>query len=174
MTAKTKGARTPLGWLFTVAGYGVLIAVVAAAALMAAPQAFGWKALTVLTGSMAPALPVGSVVYAAPADPAQLEEGDIVVFTRGGETVTHRVESNHTVEGELITKGDANAEPDLAPVPYSAVQGKVVIDAPWLGDILSALATGVGKVYLLAAGACGVMLTVLGNRCRKAPEAEEE
>lgn len=167
MTASSKAKRTPLGFLLTIVGYIALVAVLAVAILMAAPQVLGWKSLTVLTGSMEPALPIGSMVYVAQANPAQLQEGDIVVFKRGGETITHRVVSNHTTEGELITKGDANEDVDLAPVAYSSVQGKVAFDAPWLGDILSAVSTTVGKIYLIGAAACGVMLVILGGRLRK-------
>ncbi len=150
-----------------VIGYGLLLGVVAVAIFMAAPAAFGWEALTVQTGSMAPALPPGSVVYVQAVVPAELQEGDVVVFSRGGEVITHRVQANNTVEGALTTKGDANAEADLMPVTYDQVQGKVVISTPVVGDILAALDTMVGKVYLLAAGACGVMMVILGGRLRK-------
>lgn len=151
----TSGKRTPLGWLCTVAGTLILVATLAAAALMALPPAIGWEQRTVLTGSMEPEIPVGSMIYVAPADPAELAEGDVVTFeNESGDIVTHRVESNRAVEGELITKGDANEGEDLAPVPYSAVRGKVVLAVPYLGDVLGALASPVGKVYLLAFGAC--------------------
>lgn len=172
MASDTRGKRTPLGCVLTVIGYVVLIAVLALAILMALPQILGWKSLTVTTGSMEPTLPVGSMVYMASANPADLQDGDIVVFRKGSETITHRVVSNHKVQGELITKGDANQENDLAPVPYSAVLGKVAFDAPWLGDILGALATLVGKIYLIVAALCGVMLTVLGGRLRRPPAVE--
>lgn len=168
----TSGKRTPLGWLCTVAGTLILVATLAAAALMALPPAIGWEQRTVLTGSMEPEIPVGSMIYVAPADPAELAEGDVVTFeNEGGDIVAHRVESNRAVEGELITKGDANEGEDLAPVPYSAVRGKVVLAVPYLGDVLGALASPVGKVYLLAFGACGVMFTVLGGRLRKPARA---
>lgn len=137
------------------------------AVLLAAPTLFGWQQYTVLTGSMEPEIPVGSMVYVEQVAPQDLSEGDVVTFGSGEETVTHRVVSNHTVEGELITKGDANAEEDLTPIPYSLVIGKVVLALPELGDILGALASTLGKVYLLALGLCGVMFVILGGRLKK-------
>lgn len=165
MAAPSK--RTPLGWVLTVIGAIFVAMTLALAALLALPTMLGWQQLTVLTGSMEPAVPVGSIVYVAPTTPSELVEGDIVTFGAGDETVTHRVVSNHKVEGELITKGDANAEEDLQPVPYTSVVGKAVLTLPGLGDILAVLASTAGKVYLLAFGACGVMLVVLGGRLRK-------
>lgn len=169
----TPSKRTPLGWVLTVFGAIFVAITLALALLMAVPTMLGMQQLTVLTGSMEPAVPVGSLIYVAPAAPSELAEGDIVTFGDGEETVTHRVISNHKVEGELITKGDANAEEDLQPVPYSMVVGKVVLTLPGLGDVLEALASVMGKIYLIAFGACGVMLVILGGRLKKQPASTE-
>lgn len=172
MAAQSK--RTPLGWLFTVIGALIVVVTLALAALMAVPSLFGLQQMTVLTGSMEPSVPVGSMVYVAEVEPDELVEGDIVTFDAGDETVTHRVISNHVAEGDVITKGDANAEEDLTPVPYSRIVGKVVLSVPWLGDVLGALGSVVGKVYLLAFGACGVMFVILGGRLRKRTSGPED
>jgi signal peptidase len=48
----------------------------------------------------------------------------VIAFYKGRAVVTHRVVENRKVSGEFITKGDANAEKDMEPVPYSALIGR--------------------------------------------------
>lgn len=160
--------RTPLGRVFTFIGVVIVIITLAIALFLALPSMLGWTQLTVLSGSMEPSIPVGSMVYIEPVDPASLEEGDVITYTRtDGETVTHRVVSNRIVDAKITTKGDANTEEDVSPIPYSNVEGKVAIVIPGAGDVLGAIATGIGKLYLILFGACGVMFVILGGRLRK-------
>src|SRR5205809_708993 len=68
----------------------------------------GIRSFVILSGSMTPVLPVGSVVYTQKA--LGYREGDVIAFRRGDITVTHRVhavvqKNNSTV---FKTKGDAN------------------------------------------------------------------
>lgn len=160
--------RTPLGWVLTCLGAIFVVITFVIALLLAAPGLLGWQQMTVLTGSMEPTVPVGSMVYVEPTEPKELTEGDIITFTRDdGETVTHRVVQNKTVEGKIVTKGDANEEQDIDPVSYADVVGKVALTVPSMGELFAAMSTMLGKVYLLAFGACGVMLVILGGRLRK-------
>jgi signal peptidase I len=80
-----------------------------------------YRLATVLSGSMAPGMPVGSVAVLVPEDPAAVRVGDVITFqapTPVHQTVTHRVVE--IVEGGhhpvLRTKGDANpvADPWIA------------------------------------------------------------
>lgn len=96
-------------------------AVVVVAALVVTtvlPRATHGSALTVLTGSMTPAIPVGSVVVVRPVDPRTLQPGDIATYQveEGEETfITHRVLKVHN-EGEGLSftfKGDANRGADI-------------------------------------------------------------
>lgn len=161
--------RTPLGWVLTGIGIVIIALTLVLALFMAAPTLLGWQQMNVLTGSMEPEIPIGSLVYVAPAEPEELAEGDVITFSQfRGDTVTHRVVRNRTVEGLLTTKGDANAEEDVEPVPYDRVIGKVVFTLPGAGDVLGYASSDLGKVYLLAFGACGVMFVILGGRLRKA------
>lgn len=169
MARQGNTSRSPLGWVLTGVGMVVIAATLVVALLLAVPGLLGWQQLTVLTGSMEPAIPVGSMVYVQPVEPETLAEGDVVTFTRAdGDTVTHRVVRNRTVEGTLVTKGDANAEDDVDPVPYERVVGKVGLTLPGAGDVFGYVSSDVGKMYMLAFGACGVMLVILGGRMRKA------
>lgn len=74
---------------------------------------------TVLTGSMRPDYPPGSVIVAFEKDKEKIQTGDVIVFrspdTYGGEVVTHRVISARLTDtGDVYvrTKGDANPAPD--------------------------------------------------------------
>ena len=130
-------------------------AVVVVAALVVTtvlPRATHGSALTVLTGSMTPAIPVGSVVVVRPVDPRTLQPGDIATYQveEGEETfITHRVLKVHN-EGEGLSftfKGDANRGADIEPVPAGAVRGQVWFHVPYLGGIRDAL-HGKGGVTL--------------------------
>lgn len=169
---KPNTSRSLLGWVLTGLGMAVILLTLVVALLLAAPGLLGWKQMSVLTGSMEPEIPVGSMVYVEPVEPESLAEGDVVTFVQAdGDTLTHRVVKNRTVEGTLVTKGDANEEEDMDPVPYERVVGKVGLTLPNAGEVLGYISSDVGKVYMLAFGACGVMLVILGGRMRKAKQA---
>lgn len=145
----------------------ILVAVIVLLAPLALPAIAGIEVLNIETGSMEPAIPVGSAVFVHNVDPTNVVAQDVIAFSREDETVVHRVMSNMVVEGQLVTKGDANSEVDLDPVPYSNYIGKVVFNVPALGDFLTAITTTVGKVYLFLFAVCGVLFNVLAGRLRK-------
>ena len=61
---------------------------------------------------------MGCAVYVKACDPAALQAGDIVTYSKGtGSDLseTHRVVSNDVDSGKLTTKGDANAGEDIYP-----------------------------------------------------------
>lgn len=76
----------------------------------------------VLTGSMAPHIPTGTLVAVTPVTPAQLHVGEVIMFlppppwgTPSGGPVLHRiVQLTHTPDGrpQVRTKGDANKAVD--------------------------------------------------------------
>ena len=165
--------------LCNIIGTLLLLLVIAVSLPLALPRFLGYEAYHVETGSMEPAIPVGSLVYVDPVSPETLEPGDVVAFRSGETVITHRVVENHYFYNELITKGDANEKEDINPVRYDEVVGRVTVHFPVLGRFLSVYALPVSKVYLLALAACGVMLNVLAGRIRtrheqKFQEALEE
>lgn len=116
---------------------------------------FGRAAFTVLSGSMAPALHTGDLVFAdTSVDTTVIAPGDVIVFRAANDPsrlVTHRVTRVFT-EGashNFATKGDANPGPDATPVPASAVVGKMTGHVPDLGYMLAA-ATDLRSVALVA------------------------
>ena len=152
--------------VLNIIGTAIIIIVIAVCLSLIVPKAFGVTSYTVLTGSMEPEVPVGSVVYAKAAEPAQLETGDIIVFYDGRNEipVTHRVVENQASEGQIITKGDANESADIAPIPYPNVIGKVVLHIPFLGRFVSPLGTMLGKLAALAVILGGFLLCEVARR----------
>jgi len=96
---------------------------------------------TMISGSMRPTMDVGDVaiILDVPADSVQPE--DIIQFWQDGEMVIHRVieVSQEGKEKLFVTKGDANREPDAAPVYPSQVRGKVVFNIPKVGWVAIAI-----------------------------------
>jgi signal peptidase I len=90
-------------------------------------RSFGTLRLQVTGCSMLPAVWPGDVLLAQREDIAKISRGDIVLFSRGGQLVAHRVVS--TVSGPegpcLITRGDAQLAPD-SPVTAAELLGRVV------------------------------------------------
>lgn len=107
------------------------------------PQVMGCSILQVLTGSMEPAIPEGSMLVIRETDPSLLQPGDIISFfssdpTLDGALNTHRIQRIEAEDGKLrfITKGDANVLEDIYPVEAQRVAGKVIFISPALGKLV--------------------------------------
>lgn len=119
--------------------------------LIGIPGVTGGAALTVLTGSMSPTIPAGSVVVVQPKDPAEIAVGDVITFQPELDAmyVTHRViEVGHDASGNrmFFTQGDANPTPDQNPVAAAGVAGVVNIHIPHLGHATSRINGRMGLV----------------------------
>lgn len=121
--------------------------------------AFGVRPLVVISGSMEPTVPVGSVVFTRSVPAAEIEVGDIVTVERPRDLglITHRVVSTTPAEGgstDLVLRGDANTVDD--PEPYSVTSaGRYVWGVPGLGHLALFLQTRGG---LVVAGAAALVL----------------
>ncbi len=163
---KKKNTSSFMPVLCNVIGTLILLLVIVTALPLSLPPLFGYEAYSVISGSMEPAIPVGSVVYVKAAVPESVLEGEIIAFESGGSVVTHRVTENRFVVGEFVTRGDANAHEDLQTVPYAALIGRVTYHIPYIGMLLSIYASSVGKIYVLIFAACGVMFQILAGLMR--------
>lgn len=152
--------------LCNVLGILILLSVIGSCLPLTIPRLMGYEIYNVISGSMEPAIPVGSVIYVARTEPADIQEGDVIAFLSGGSIVTHRVMSNRITEGEFVTKGDANAEEDMNTVPYSNLIGRVEKHFPGIGQLMTIYTSTVGKAYLICYAACGAMLNMLASRLR--------
>ncbi|AAT89810.1 hypothetical protein ATY41_09510 [Leifsonia xyli subsp. xyli] len=121
----------------------------------------------VVSGSMEPALPIGSLVLATDTPGAELRPGDIVTVERPGSQglVTHRVVSTEFVDGRtsLILKGDTNTTPDPEPYPVSSA-GKVVATLPVVGSVAAVVKTPLGIATIVALAGVVLVLGFSGRR----------
>lgn len=114
-----------------------LVFLVLAAVIPAALS--GWKPLSVVSGSMQPAVAPGSLVMVQPADPDSFyAQPSILAFAdpgRPGQLLTHRVVDTAKVEGVVryTTKGDANRVDDSGTVAHGDVVGAVRMVIPFVG-----------------------------------------
>ena len=166
---KSGGAGSFPGRLLSAIGTIILVLSIVMCLGMAVPRFMGISQYVVISGSMEPAIPVGSIVYAEETEPSSLAEGDVIVFygsEAGGTPVTHRVVENHVQDGEVITKGDANSGNDLSPVMYQNIIGRVKMHIPMLGFIVSPLSSMSGKIGALCIIVGAYLLTVLGGKLK--------
>ncbi len=143
--ASKKAAHRKKGVLHYI-GVGLsfgLLALVALVAVLviALPMLTKSTPYTVLTGSMTPSYPAGTLVVVKPTDVQQIRIGDVITYQIASNqpaVVTHRViqivEPNTPGGAEsFITKGDANSLPDASPVKPVQVRGVVWYAVPYIG-----------------------------------------
>lgn len=147
----------------SILGTVILLAVLAVCLPLSVPKLLGYQVYDVVSGSMDPSIPVHSVVLVQPAAPEELQPGEIVAYRSGSSVVIHRLVENHIVEGELVTKGDANAEPDPLKVEYAGVLGTVTAHIPFIGIYAGALNTLPGKLYAFGFIVAAAMLYLLAH-----------
>ena len=124
------------------AGTAILILLILACLPLTLPRLAGYRLYTVVSGSMEPEIPVGSLVFVHDAAPEDMVEGDVIAFygaVDSSAVITHRVLSNSITMGQFITKGDAN------PVPYDNFIGEVEYTFPGIGTAAETLAGPVGR-----------------------------
>ena len=104
----------------------------------------GIHSFVVVTGSMQPTLPVGSMIYTTQA--IAYKPHDIIAFKNAsGQTVTHRISDIQFGESTMYTtKGDANSVADSTPVAVDDVTGKVIFHVPYVGYFTNFLKTPIG------------------------------
>ena len=158
-----------LSALLGILGTFIIIAVILCMIPLALPKLLGYATFNVVSGSMEPEIRVGSMVLVKEADPEEIAPGDVIAFrgSRDGSVVTHRVVANDTALQEFTTKGDANEQEDMEPVPYSSLIGRVERHYPAVGGLMAALTSGAGKISLLMILASGVLLCILSGRLKK-------
>ena len=104
------------------------------------PAVSGSTPMTILTGSMQPTYPPGTLIIVQPIDAENIVIGDPITYqieSGKPEVVTHRVIAISATGSELsfTTQGDNNAVPDAAPVLPIQVRGKVWYAVPFIGYV---------------------------------------
>lgn len=128
----------------------LLIVLIVGCLPLTVPRIFGYQLYTVISGSMEPEIPVGSLVYIKGMEPEDVEEKDVIAFYGGRDSnaiITHRVVENRVVMGEFITKGDANQTEDMNPVDYNEFIGRVELSIPAVGGIAQSLTSRLLSIF---------------------------
>ncbi|GGE97791.1 signal peptidase I [Mycetocola zhadangensis] len=149
----------------------VLVGIVA----IVVPAVTGSTALTVMTSSMEPHYPAGTLIVVRPTDVDDIAPGDVLTYQlHSGEPtlVTHRVtEQRRTADGEFMftTQGDANPSPDAGFVIEDQVVGTVWYAVPWVGWVSQIVTGDIRAVVVpLAAGALGIYaIWMIGSGLRE-------
>lgn len=160
----------------------LLVAVLLALGLLALKLS-GWQALTVLTGSMRPAIVPGQVVIVSPEPASAMRPGQIVTYHRPGlaGTITHRVRSVAPVPGgrlKVTTRGDANDGAETWLISTSGTVGRHEATLPPLGGAIGLLVAGHGRPYFVGGvsllGALAVLWWIWApDRSRRDPADDE-
>jgi signal peptidase I len=134
---KSRGLLYYLGWGISAGllAFVILIGVLA----IVLPAVTGSIPMTILTSSMKPSYPPGTLVIVKPIEPDEIRIGMPITYQlESGKDifVTHRVIAiTHTSDGKtsFILKGDANGAADEAPVLPVQIRGEVWYSIPYLG-----------------------------------------
>lgn len=153
-----------LNYLFKTLSW-IVIAAIVIYMTVAAPIIMGFRPVVVLSGSMEPTYPVGSIVYYHKCNFDELQVGDAVTFKAEGALVTHRITTVNGISRTVVTKGDNNTTEDPVPVEENEIVGKATGFAiPYAGYFVT-----YGKKPVAIAVMAGILLInyVLESICSK-------
>lgn len=142
---------------------GVVILVL----LLVGVRAAGLQVYTVLSGSMEPAFPVGSLLYVKDVETSQLGEGDVITYYLANDLLcTHRIvevipDEDDSSEVLFATKGDANEYVDGSLVSCDSVVGTPVCAIPYLGYLAAFIQTIPGTCVTITGGVFLFVLILL-------------
>jgi signal peptidase I len=179
--AKEKGLLQYIG--LALSGAFLVMVLAVAVLVIALPAVVGGAALTVLTNSMAPKFPPGTLIIIKPTSIADIKVGDVLTYQiKSGDpaVISHRVVTRSVnLEGEttFTTKGDNNDLPDPKPIREVQVKGTLWYAIPYLGYVNNAvngetrpLVTPIIAGLLFAYAVYTVISSILGRR-KKLAEA---
>jgi len=139
-------------------GAVLLLVIALAVALIVVPKATGSIPLTVLTSSMEPGYPPGTLIIVRPVDPNDLRLGDVITYQmQSGKpgVITHRIiaiNSSSVGDRTFQLKGDNNSEPDADEVLAEQVQGRLWYSVPFIGYVNNAV-NGKNRGWIVPVGA---------------------
>jgi len=167
-----------------VAWFVIFAAGSALAAAVVVPRVAGATPYTILTGSMRPSLPPGTLVVVKPKPVDELQVGDVVTYQlKSGEAtvVTHRITQIGTnLKGEVsfTTKGDANNVVDANPVRPEQIRGELLYAVPKLGYVNNFVSGDQRQVatYVVVTGLLGyaAFMSVAALRERRRAKQEHD
>ena len=157
------GAKMKHFWKKTshIAGTILVILAVFLALVLFGARLLGLRPFTVLSGSMGPEYPVGSLIYVRKAEPESIQAGDVITFVLNEELMaaTHRVIAVDAENQCFYTKGDANEAADGAPVHFKNLIGRPIVVIPYLGYAVNFIQRPPGLYISIAITVSAVVLS---------------
>ena len=105
---RTKKKKSPVAAFCSALGTVLLTVLILACIPLTLPKAFGFQMYTVISGSMEPAIPTGSLVYVRYEEPDTIVKDDVIAFysnNADGSIITHRVVSNSPAKSKAFCSG---------------------------------------------------------------------
>lgn len=153
----------------------IVVLVVVFAVLLIGVRLFGVQVYSVISGSMEPEYPVGSLIYVKEVEPTEIDVGDVITYVLPSETPsTHRVVRIDQENQLFYTKGDANKTEDGAPVHFKNLIGTPVFKIPYLGYVAYYIQHPPGMYIAIAIGAVLLILVFLPDLFKKDKKKDEE
>lgn len=140
------------------------------------PRIFGVKTFVVASASMEPAYPVGSVVFSIPQKFENIKEGDTISFVidQRGTVVSHRVQRVNEDTRDFVVKGDQNTIEDANTIRYDNVLGVIRFSIPYLGFLLSYIATPSGKIIAITIVLASLLLMAISSENTEEEKPKKE
>lgn len=153
---------------WSIASTVLIVVVVIFAILLVGVRFFGVQVYSVISGSMEPEYPVGSLIYVKDVDPSEIKVNDVITYVLPNDMPsTHRVIRIDEENQLFYTKGDANETEDGAPVHFKNLIGTPVFTIPLLGYIAYYIQHPPGMYIATAAGAILLILVFLPDLFKK-------
>ena len=132
--------------------FGLLLLVALLVLISLLPIKNNYKLYSVMSGSMEPAIKVGSMIVSQPVE--AYFEGDIITFFNNNstkDTTTHRIEKIEKDEWltRYYTKGDANENIDGKYTTDEKIIGKQLFSIPYLGYLIGYIKTLPGLILII-------------------------
>lgn len=113
---------------------------------------FRYRLMTVLSGSMQPAIKAGDMIIDKTVDFASIKAGDVITYKADNNIlITHRVVGIEDRNAQLYfkTKGDANNVEDVKLVPQGEVVGRPVLRIPYGGYVSQFISSRLGIIIFI-------------------------
>lgn len=145
---------------------GLLLVLCAVAWL---PRCFGYSSYYILTDSMEPSIPKGSMVFAKPIAYEEIQKGDVLVFENSlhNKNFVHRVVKLYEPEQWIFTKGDNNPAEDPLPTEYQKCKGSVRWSLPLVGFPAQLVHSKPGKIGIIVSYCLWAAVELENFRSRK-------
>ncbi len=169
--------KFPIKKIWDVTSSVLVGVVVIFAVLLIGVRLFGIQVYSVISGSMEPEYPVGSLIYVKEVKPSEVQVGDVITFVLSKTPATHRVIAIDKDNQLFYTQGDANYQineetgekvyMEDPPVHFNYLIGKPVFKIPVLGYIAYYIQHPPGMYIAIAAGAILLILVFLPDLFKK-------